>query len=66
MTKVYIIESERGWGQRVEEVLEFDTPEEAEAYTRCYNNEHNPPATQTPEWYMYAHMEGQKEYGMLR
>ena len=65
MTKVYIIESERGWGQRVEGVEEFATPEEAEKFCREYNSKHNPPMDTTPEWYMYARMEGQ-EFGMLR
>lgn len=63
--KVYIIESEAGWGQRTEDVLEFDTHEEAEQYTRTYNSKHNPPSNTTPEWYMYAHLEGQG-FGMLR
>jgi len=65
MTKVYMIESERGWGQRIDEVKEFPTKEEAEQFCRDYNNKHNPPMDVTPEWYMYAQMEGQ-EPGMLR
>jgi len=64
-TKVYIIESERGWGQKVDEVKEFDTKEEAEAFARAYNRENNPPMADTPEWYMYAKVEGQ-DFGMLR
>lgn len=67
MTKVYIIESELGWGKSVEEVLEFDTEEEAEKFCREYNRKYNPPDIDVvPDWYMYAEMEGQKEYGMLR
>ena len=65
MIKVYIIESERGWGQRVEEVKEFATSEEAEAFCRKYNSENNPPMDPAPDWYMYARMEGQA-FGMLR
>jgi hypothetical protein len=67
MTKVYIIESEAGWGQKVEETLEFPTREEAEKYCREYNNKHNPPRDATPGWYMYARLEGQDPFsGMLR
>ena len=66
MTKVYIIESERGWGQRVDKVLEFKTPQEAEKYCREYNDKHNPPMAATPDWYMYAQMEGQQQQRMLR
>lgn len=65
MTKVFIIESEVGWGQKVDSTLEFSTKEEAEAYCREYNNKHNPIMDKTPDWYMYAKMDGQ-EYGMLR
>jgi len=65
MIKVYIIESEAGWGQKVDEVKEFDTREEAEQFCRDYNNKHNPPSNNTPDWYMYAKLEGQG-FGMLR
>jgi hypothetical protein len=65
MTKVYIIESEKGWGQRVDTIKEFSTREEAEMYCREYNSRHNPVGS-TPDWYMYAHMEGQEQYSMLR
>jgi len=63
MTKVYIIESEAGWGQKVDEVKEFDTHEEAVEWATAYNDEHNPPGP-TPSWYMYARVEG--EWGMRR
>ena len=62
-TKVYIIESEAGWGQKVDEVKEFPSAQEAEMFCREYNRKYNPPGP-TPEWYMYAHMEG-KDFGML-
>lgn len=65
MTKVYIIESEKGWGKRIEDTLEFDTPELAEKYCREYNRKYNPPMDVTPDWYMYASMDGQG-FGMLR
>ena len=53
MAQVYIIESERGWGQRVDDVLEFDTQEEADQYAKDYNSTHNT-AAEVPDWYMYA------------
>ena len=52
MTKVHIIESEKGWGQRVEEVLEFPTLEEAEEFCKKFNAENSEP--DAPDWYMYA------------
>lgn len=62
-TKVYIIESEAGWGQRVDETMTFPTVAKAIKFCEEYNNRHNPPGT-TPEWYMYARLEN--EYGMRR
>lgn len=52
--KVYIIESEAGWGQKVDEVKEFPSVEEAEAFCREYNSKNNLPTT--PDWYMYARL----------
>ena len=66
MTKVYIIESERGWGQKIDEVKEFATSEEAEKYCREYNRKYNPPKAETPDWYMYARMENDDNFGMMR
>jgi len=63
MTKVYIIESELGWGSNVVEEMEFDTPKEADIYCRDYNTKYNS-HSHAPDWYMYAKMEGQG-YGML-
>jgi hypothetical protein len=56
-TRVYIIESEAGWGSKVDEVKEFDTREEAEKFTKEYNDKYNPPGP-TPSWYMIARIEG--------
>lgn len=64
MTKVYIIESERGWGQKVDEVKEFDTPREAEVFCYEYNSKHNPPRDQVPDWYMFARLEDGSAPGM--
>ena len=64
--KVYIIESESGWGQKVDQTLEFDTIAKAKSYCKKYNRQHCPPMDQTPDWYMYARMEGQDDFGMIR
>lgn len=50
---VDIIESEAGWGSKVDETLTFPTKEEAAAFATDYNTKYNPPGP-TPEWYMYA------------
>lgn len=50
--RVDIIESERGWGQRVDETREFPTFEEADAFREKYNSKNNKPTV--PDWYMYA------------
>ena len=52
---VIVIESEAGWGERVDDVLEFDTRIEAEAYVADFNKD-NDEAT-TPSWYMYAYID---------
>jgi hypothetical protein len=41
--EVWIIESEGGWGQRIDEVIEFPTEEEAQKYCSEYNKKYNPP-----------------------
>lgn len=55
--KVTIIESERGWGQRVDEIKEFDTEKEARDFVKDYNTKHNPPGP-VPDWYMVAVYQG--------
>jgi len=56
--KVLIIESERGWGQKVDEVKEFDTEAEADTFIADYNKENN--KDKVPDWYMYATKERKK------
>lgn len=51
-TTVYIIESERGWGQRVDEKKEFDSRKDAEDFVTEYNSYNNKEIV--PDWYMYA------------
>ena len=55
--KVVIIESERGWGQKIDEVKYFDNETEARQFVTNYNNEYNPPGP-APDWYMMAKYEG--------
>lgn len=50
--KVWIIESERGWGQRVDQQIFFDTYEQAIAFCREYNAQNKEDSA--PDWYMYA------------
>lgn len=50
--KVEIIESERGWGQKIDSTREFPNRTEAEAFVKKYNSVNNLP--EVPEWYMYA------------
>ena len=59
--KVEIIESERGWGQKVDEVIYFDNEPEAIAYAADYNKKYNPPLKKgehVPDWYMAAYYVG--------
>lgn len=51
--RVDIIESERGWGSKIDETIYFDNEEEARKYAIDYNNKYNT-ATEVPDWYMRA------------
>lgn len=53
MWKVTIIESERGWGQRVDEVKEFETYENAKKFQIKFNAVNN--EDHVPDWYMLAY-----------
>jgi hypothetical protein len=55
MVKVAIIESERGWGQRIDEVKEFPSEEEATEFVTKFNAKNNLPVV--PDWYMYAEIQ---------
>ncbi len=52
MWKVTIIESERGWGQRVDEVKEFKSYEDAKKFQMKFNSSNNEDCA--PDWYMVA------------
>ena len=49
---VHIIESERGWGQRLDETKYFKSLKDAEAFVKGYNSLNDKP--DVPDWYMYA------------
>lgn len=55
--RVVIIESERGWGQKIDEEIYFDNEAEARQYAIDYNKKHNT-ATEVPDWYMRADYAG--------
>jgi hypothetical protein len=50
--RVDIIESERGWGQKVDETIYFDNEAEALEYCRNFNSRNT--AAVAPDWYMRA------------
>jgi len=47
-----LIESERGWGQRVDEVKEFKSEKKRDEFITKFNAKNNEPTV--PDWYMYA------------
>jgi hypothetical protein len=52
MVKVNIIESERGWGSKIDEVKEFDTLALAQAFCTEFNSCNTEKTA--PDWYMQA------------
>jgi len=50
---VNMIESERGWGSKIDEVKYFDTEEEARKFEVEYNLKHNSSSV-VPDWYIIA------------
>lgn len=49
---VNIIESEAGWGQKVDEQMFFESADEAHRFVDDFNSENNKDTV--PDWYMYA------------
>ena len=49
---VDIIESERGWGSKVDEVKYFDNFDDAAEFVREFNSRNT--AASAPDWYMVA------------
>jgi hypothetical protein len=50
--RVNIIESERGWGQKVEDVKFFDDEQSAIDFVTNFNKDNN--LDYVPDWYMFA------------
>lgn len=50
--RVDIIESERGWGSKVIDMLYFDTEEEAKTHIKSVNAKNN--LDYVPDYYIYA------------
>lgn len=48
--RVTVIESERGWGQKVDEVREFDSYEEAAKYRDSVNKQNTAPTAPDIYW----------------
>ncbi len=53
--RVDIIESERGWGQKIDDTLYFDEEKDAKEFVKLYNQDNDKP--EVPDWYMYAKIE---------
>lgn len=57
MWKVAIIESERGWGRKIDEIKEFATLEQALSFQKEFNRPNEEDYAKTrrvPDWYMQA------------
>ena len=54
--RVDIIESERGWGSKIDETIYFDNEEEAIKYCKDFNSENTEAVA--PDWYMRADYRG--------
>ena len=50
--KVVLIESERGWGQRVDDVIYFNNIDRADEYIKDFNKDNT--LDVAPDWYMVA------------
>lgn len=50
--KVDICESERGWGQRLDETCEFTNYQEALEFSEDFNSKNTQDTV--PDWYLYA------------
>lgn len=57
--KVAIVESERGWGSRIDEIKEFSTIKSAQKFVNKFNQKNVDDYAKTgtvPNWYMYAEL----------
>lgn len=57
LIEVAIVESERGWGQRIDEIKKFKTQKGAKNFIKRFNQNNIDDYTKTgviPDWYMQA------------
>jgi hypothetical protein len=54
--RVDLIESERGWGQKIDETIYFDNEAEARKYCEDFNARNTEAVA--PDWYMRADYRG--------
>jgi len=52
MIKVALLEFERGWGSRIDEIKEFPTIDEAKTFVDEFNSVND--KKEAPDWYMVA------------
>lgn len=57
VVKVPVIESERGWGAKIDDYMICLTNEDAQAFVKEFNSQNNSDAV--PDWYMRADSETQ-------
>lgn len=50
--QVVIIESERGWGTKIDDIVYFNSIERADEYVKNFNKDN--PSDYVPDWYMQA------------
>ncbi len=55
--RVNLIESERGWGQKIDAIKYFDNEAEARQWAADYNRKHNN-LDYVPDWYIRAEYVG--------
>lgn len=54
--RVDLIESERGWGSKIDETKYFDSEESAKEFCVEFNKQNDKDSA--PDWYMYAEYAG--------
>lgn len=52
---VPVIESERGWGSKIDDYMVCNTEDDAKVFVHDFNSRNTEKTT--PEWYMYADFE---------
>lgn len=54
-TKTAVIESERGWGSKIDDWMICQSLEDAKTFEKEFNSKNN--ESTVPDWYMYAESE---------